>query len=58
MTRRSYVIPAVGVISALLLAVGIGLMVSQVFRTVMHNRLKKVKQTNKQTTTQQFTNFA
>lgn len=43
MTRRSCVIPSVGVISALLLAVGIGLMVSQVFRTVMHNRLKKVK---------------
>lgn len=44
MTRKSCVIPAVGVISALLLAVGIGLMVSQAFRTVMDNRLKKVKQ--------------
>lgn len=44
MTRKSCLIPAVGVISALLLAVGIGLMVSQAFRTVMDNRLKKVKQ--------------
>lgn len=43
MTRRSCVIPVVGVISALLLAIGIGLMVSQVFRTMMQNRLKKVK---------------
>ncbi|XP_041815771.1 lysosome membrane protein 2-like isoform X2 [Chelmon rostratus] len=41
MTRRSCAIPAVGTISALLLVVGIGLVVSQVFRTLIHNRLKK-----------------
>ncbi|XP_056875866.1 lysosome membrane protein 2-like isoform X1 [Takifugu flavidus] len=41
MTRRSCLVPAVGILSALLLVVGIGLVVSQVFRTLMHNRLKK-----------------
>uniref|UniRef100_H3CQ15 Scavenger receptor class B, member 2a n=1 Tax=Tetraodon nigroviridis TaxID=99883 RepID=H3CQ15_TETNG len=41
MTRRSCLVPAVGIVSGLLLAVGIGLVVSQVFRTLMHNRLKK-----------------
>lgn len=46
MTRRSCVIPAVGIISALLLAAGIGLLLSAVFRTLMHNRLKKVKKQN------------
>lgn len=42
MTRRSCLVPAVGILSALLLVVGIGLVVSQVFRNIMHNRLKKV----------------
>lgn len=42
MTRRSCLVPAVGLLSALLLVVGIGLVVSQVFRTLMNNRLKKV----------------
>lgn len=41
MTRRSCTIYAVGIICSTLLIVGIGLMVSQVFRTIMHNRLKK-----------------
>ncbi|XP_028457860.1 lysosome membrane protein 2 isoform X2 [Perca flavescens] len=41
MTRRSCAIYAVGIICASLLFVGIGLVVSQVFRTLMHNRLKK-----------------
>nr|BAM36398.1 CD36 antigen [Oplegnathus fasciatus] len=41
MTRRSCAIHAVGVTCALLLVVGIGLVVAQVFRTLMHNRLKK-----------------
>ncbi|XP_061783430.1 lysosome membrane protein 2 isoform X2 [Nerophis lumbriciformis] len=41
MTRRSCAIYTVGVICATLLIVGIGLIVSQVFRTLMHNRLKK-----------------
>nr|XP_046231033.1 lysosome membrane protein 2-like isoform X2 [Scatophagus argus] len=41
MTRRSCAIPAVGIISALLLVSGFGLIVSHVFRTFMHNRLKK-----------------
>ncbi|KAI3362214.1 hypothetical protein L3Q82_012544 [Scortum barcoo] len=41
MTRRSCAIHVVGVTCALLLAAGIGLMVSQVFRNFMHNRLKK-----------------
>ncbi|CAJ1070757.1 lysosome membrane protein 2-like isoform X1 [Xyrichtys novacula] len=41
MTRRSCAIYAVGVICASLLVVGIGLIVGQVFRTVMHERLKK-----------------
>uniref|UniRef100_UPI0037E9605A lysosome membrane protein 2-like isoform X2 n=1 Tax=Semicossyphus pulcher TaxID=241346 RepID=UPI0037E9605A len=41
MTRRSWAIYAVGIICASLLVVGIGLFVGQVFRTLMHNRLKK-----------------
>ncbi|XP_033978750.1 lysosome membrane protein 2-like isoform X2 [Trematomus bernacchii] len=41
MTRRSCTLYAVGVICSTLLVVGIGLVVSQVFRTFMHNRLKK-----------------
>lgn len=41
MTRRSCAIPAVGIISAVLLVVGIGLVLSHTFRTLMHNRLKK-----------------
>lgn len=41
MTRRSCAIPAVGIISAVLLVVGIGLVLSHAFRAIMHNRLKK-----------------
>uniref|UniRef100_A0A8C5EHJ6 Lysosome membrane protein 2-like n=1 Tax=Gouania willdenowi TaxID=441366 RepID=A0A8C5EHJ6_GOUWI len=41
MSRRSCSIYTVGIICALLLVLGIGLMVAQVFRTMMHNRLKK-----------------
>uniref|UniRef100_A0A672IIE2 Scavenger receptor class B, member 2a n=1 Tax=Salarias fasciatus TaxID=181472 RepID=A0A672IIE2_SALFA len=41
MTRRSCAVYTVGVISAHLLVVGVALMVAQVFRTVMHDRLKK-----------------
>ncbi|KAK7896510.1 hypothetical protein WMY93_021835 [Mugilogobius chulae] len=41
MTRRSCAIYAVGIICSSLLVVGIGLVVGQVFRTLMHNRLKK-----------------
>ncbi|KAM8828977.1 lysosome membrane protein 2-like [Spinachia spinachia] len=41
MTRRSCAIYAVGIICASLLVVGIGLVVAQVFRTFMHNRLRK-----------------
>ncbi|XP_022066702.2 lysosome membrane protein 2-like isoform X2 [Acanthochromis polyacanthus] len=41
MTRRSCALYAVGIICAHLLVIGIGLMVAQVFRTIMHNRLKK-----------------
>uniref|UniRef100_A0A3B4ZUS7 Scavenger receptor class B member 2 n=1 Tax=Stegastes partitus TaxID=144197 RepID=A0A3B4ZUS7_9TELE len=41
MTRRSCAVYVVGIICAHLLIVGIGLMVSQAFRTLMHNRLKK-----------------
>uniref|UniRef100_A0A673AVC4 Scavenger receptor class B, member 2a n=1 Tax=Sphaeramia orbicularis TaxID=375764 RepID=A0A673AVC4_9TELE len=41
MTRRSCAIYVVGIICAHLLIVGIGLVVAQVFRTLMHNRLKK-----------------
>ncbi|XP_017263415.1 lysosome membrane protein 2 isoform X2 [Kryptolebias marmoratus] len=41
MTRRPCAIYAVGTICALLLLSGIGLMLAQVFRTLMHNRLKK-----------------
>ncbi|KAM4635090.1 lysosome membrane protein 2 isoform 2-T3 [Polymixia lowei] len=41
MTRRSRAIYGVGVACALLLSVGIGLFIAQVFRNVIHNRLKK-----------------
>ncbi|XP_041666404.1 lysosome membrane protein 2-like isoform X2 [Cheilinus undulatus] len=41
MTRRSCAIYAVGIICAALLVVGIGLVVGQVFRNLMHERLKK-----------------
>ncbi|XP_056287956.1 lysosome membrane protein 2-like isoform X2 [Pseudoliparis swirei] len=41
MTRRPCAIYAVGIICASLLVVGIGLIVGQVFRTFMLNRLKK-----------------
>ncbi|XP_034565557.1 lysosome membrane protein 2-like isoform X2 [Notolabrus celidotus] len=41
MTRRPCAIYAVGVICASLLVVGIGLVVGQVFRTLMHERLKR-----------------
>uniref|UniRef100_A0A667WQ56 Scavenger receptor class B, member 2c n=1 Tax=Myripristis murdjan TaxID=586833 RepID=A0A667WQ56_9TELE len=41
MTRRSCAIYAVGIVCAHLLIIGIGLVVAQVFRTVIHNRLKK-----------------
>ncbi|XP_018517966.1 lysosome membrane protein 2 isoform X1 [Lates calcarifer] len=41
MTRRSCTIYAVGIICASLLIIGIGLLVLQTFRTLMHNRLKK-----------------
>ncbi|KAF3849169.1 hypothetical protein F7725_015666 [Dissostichus mawsoni] len=41
MTRRSCTLYAVGVICGTLLVVGIGLVVSQVCRTFIHNRLKK-----------------
>ncbi|XP_035463215.2 lysosome membrane protein 2 isoform X1 [Scophthalmus maximus] len=41
MTRRSCAIYAVGIICANLLVIGIGLLVVQTFRTLMHNRLKK-----------------
>ncbi|XP_076014573.1 lysosome membrane protein 2-like isoform X2 [Genypterus blacodes] len=41
MTRRSCAIYAVGIICAHLLVIGIGLVVAQVFRNLMHNRLKK-----------------
>ncbi|XP_060916759.1 lysosome membrane protein 2-like isoform X1 [Labrus mixtus] len=41
MTRRSCAIYAVGIICASLLVVGIGLIVGQVFRTFMQERLKK-----------------
>ncbi|KAG7241139.1 hypothetical protein INR49_025882 [Caranx melampygus] len=41
MTRRSCAVYAVGIICAVLLVAGIGLFVTQTFRTVMHNRLKK-----------------
>lgn len=43
MTRRSCTIYVVGITCAVLLAVGIGLFAGQVFRTLMNNRLKKVK---------------
>lgn len=41
MTRRSCAVYVVGIICASLLIIGIGLVVTQVFRTFMHNRLKK-----------------
>ncbi|TMS07940.1 lysosome membrane protein 2 isoform X1 [Larimichthys crocea] len=41
MTRRSCAIPAVGIIAALLLVAGIGLLLSHAFRTLMQERLKK-----------------
>ncbi|XP_078478298.1 lysosome membrane protein 2-like [Lampetra planeri] len=41
MTRRSCAVYAVGTVCGVLLAVGIGLYASQVFRTLIHNRLKK-----------------
>ncbi|XP_028273661.1 lysosome membrane protein 2-like isoform X2 [Parambassis ranga] len=41
MTRRSCAVYVAGIVCAHLLVVGIGLFVSQVFRTLMHNRLKK-----------------
>ncbi|XP_037121326.1 lysosome membrane protein 2-like [Syngnathus acus] len=41
MTRRSCAIYAVGVISAILIILGISLTASQAFRKLMHNRLKK-----------------
>uniref|UniRef100_A0A3Q0SDW2 Scavenger receptor class B, member 2a n=1 Tax=Amphilophus citrinellus TaxID=61819 RepID=A0A3Q0SDW2_AMPCI len=41
MTRRSCTVYVVGITCAVLLAVGIGLVVGQVFRTLMHKRLKK-----------------
>ncbi|XP_049593869.1 lysosome membrane protein 2 [Syngnathus scovelli] len=41
MTRRSCAIYAVGVISAILIIVGVSLTASQAFRKLMHNRLKK-----------------
>ncbi|XP_070780729.1 lysosome membrane protein 2-like isoform X2 [Enoplosus armatus] len=41
MTRRPCAIYAVGVTCAVLLVAGIGLVVAQVFRTIIHNRLKK-----------------
>ncbi|XP_068608935.1 LOW QUALITY PROTEIN: lysosome membrane protein 2-like [Brachionichthys hirsutus] len=41
MTRRTCAATVTGIVSALLLVAGIGLLVSQVFRTLMHNRLKK-----------------
>ncbi|XP_056146581.1 lysosome membrane protein 2 [Lampris incognitus] len=41
MTRRSCAIYGVGIVCAHLLIIGIGLVVAQVFRTLIHNRLKK-----------------
>ncbi|XP_068190453.1 lysosome membrane protein 2-like isoform X2 [Antennarius striatus] len=41
MTRRSCAITATGIVSAVLLVTGIGLVLSQAFRTLVHNRLKK-----------------
>ncbi|XP_026153144.1 lysosome membrane protein 2-like isoform X2 [Mastacembelus armatus] len=41
MTRRSCALYAAGVVCALLLVAGIGLIVAQTFRTFMYNRLKK-----------------
>ncbi|XP_044030622.1 lysosome membrane protein 2 isoform X3 [Siniperca chuatsi] len=41
MTRRPCAMYAVGITCAVLLVVGIGLVVAQVFRTLIHNRLKK-----------------
>ncbi|XP_042182373.1 lysosome membrane protein 2 [Oncorhynchus tshawytscha] len=41
MTRRSCAIYGVGIVCASLLIIGIGLVVTQVFQTLIHNRLKK-----------------
>ncbi|KAL0966208.1 hypothetical protein UPYG_G00292320 [Umbra pygmaea] len=41
MTRRSCAIYGVGIVCAHLLIIGIGLVVAQVFQTLIHNRLKK-----------------
>uniref|UniRef100_A0A7N6BG47 Scavenger receptor class B, member 2a n=1 Tax=Anabas testudineus TaxID=64144 RepID=A0A7N6BG47_ANATE len=41
MTRKSCAVYVVGILCASLLILGIGLFVGQVFRTLMHNRLKK-----------------
>uniref|UniRef100_A0A1A8E732 Scavenger receptor class B, member 2 n=1 Tax=Nothobranchius kadleci TaxID=1051664 RepID=A0A1A8E732_NOTKA len=41
MSRRPFAIYTVGALCALLLVCGIGLILGQVFRTLMHNRLKK-----------------
>ena len=46
MVRRSWLIPAVGTLSAVLLVVGISLFVSPIFRDMMEKRLKKVKEHN------------
>ena len=42
MTRRSCALYAVGIACAHLLVIGIGLMLSHVFRNIIHNRLKGV----------------
>ncbi|KAK2819289.1 hypothetical protein Q5P01_024850 [Channa striata] len=41
MSRKSCAVYVVGIVCASLLVLGIGLYVARVFRTVMHNRLKK-----------------
>lgn len=41
MTRRSCAVYAVGIVCAHLLIIGIGLVVAQVFQTLIHNRLKR-----------------
>ena len=43
MARRSCAIYATGIVSAHLLVVGIVLLVAQVFQTMVHSRLKKVR---------------
>lgn len=42
MTRRSCAIYLTGAVSAQLLILGIALVVSQLFQTLIHDRLKKV----------------